>query len=104
MRCSRIATPTLFVLLTCFSQAYGQDDIDSIATQIEQAQSKEIASITDSNAKTETTDLDSLTLDALMKHLNVPGVSIATIKDFKLHWVKAYGLADKKTGLAVNSN
>jgi CubicO group peptidase (beta-lactamase class C family) len=104
MRCSRIATPTLFVLLTCFSQAYGQDDIDSIATQIEQAQSKEIASITDSNAKTETTDLDSLTLDALMKHLNVPGVSIATIKDFKLHWVKAYGIADKKAGLAVNSN
>jgi CubicO group peptidase (beta-lactamase class C family) len=32
-----------------------------------------------------------------MKHHNVPGVSIAVIKDSKLHWTKGYGIKDVTT-------
>lgn len=36
-----------------------------------------------------------------MKHYNVPGVSIAVIKDFKLHWTNGYGIKDVTTGEPV---
>jgi CubicO group peptidase (beta-lactamase class C family) len=39
-----------------------------------------------------------------MKHYGVPGVSVAVIKDYKIHWVKHYGVTDKETGQAVNNN
>ena len=38
---------------------------------------------------------------ALMKQFSVPGVSIAVIKDFQIHWAKGYGVADVETGAAV---
>ena len=38
-----------------------------------------------------------------MKHYGVPGVSIAVIKDYKIHWLKHYGLTDKETGKAVDA-
>ncbi len=44
---------------------------------------------------------DSLSLDALMARFKVPGVSIAVIKDFKIHWAKSYGVADLETGRPV---
>ena len=44
---------------------------------------------------------DSLTIAALMKRLNVPGVSVAVIKDFRIHWAKSYGVADATTGRKV---
>ena len=37
---------------------------------------------------------DSLTLDGLMKRFRVPGVSVAVVRDGRVHWTKAYGLAD----------
>lgn len=37
-----------------------------------------------------------------MQHHGVPGVSIAVIKDYKVHWVKHYGVTDKETNQAVN--
>jgi CubicO group peptidase (beta-lactamase class C family) len=43
-------------------------------------------------------ELDGLTLAALMQHCHVPGLSIALIRDFKIHWVKAYGIADAASG------
>ena len=49
-------------------------------------------------------DLDALDLPALLARLKVPGVSIAVIKDFKLHWVKAYGVADAETGRPVDTD
>lgn len=39
-----------------------------------------------------------------MQHYGVPGVSIAVIKDYKIHWVKHYGIADKETGRLVDKN
>ncbi len=38
-----------------------------------------------------------------MKYYNVPGVSIAVIKDFKIEWAKGYGLADKSKNLPVTA-
>ena len=49
-------------------------------------------------------EFDKLTLPALMQQLQVPGLSIAVVKDFKIHWAKAYGLADAKTGRLVDTN
>ena len=40
---------------------------------------------------------DALTLPQVMERLNVPGVSIAVVKDFQVHWAKAYGVADVTT-------
>ncbi|RFP14763.1 MULTISPECIES: serine hydrolase [unclassified Duganella] len=47
--------------------------------------------------------LDAQSLPALMERLHVPGVSIAVIKDFKLHWAKGYGVADMETGRLVDT-
>lgn len=44
---------------------------------------------------------DSLTLDGLMKRFHVPGVSVAVIWDYQIHWAKSYGVADVETGRAV---
>jgi len=46
--------------------------------------------------------LGTRTVTELMEEFGVPGVSIAVIKDFKIHWVKAYGVADVETGQLVD--
>lgn len=46
---------------------------------------------------------DGLTLRELMQRFRVPSVSIAVIKDFKIHWVKAYGITDVETGQPANT-
>ncbi len=38
-----------------------------------------------------------------MKYYNVPGASIAVIKDFKVDWAKGYGLADKSKNIPVTT-
>jgi CubicO group peptidase (beta-lactamase class C family) len=38
-----------------------------------------------------------------MKRFNVPGVSVAVIHDFEVHWAKGYGIADVATGAPVNT-
>jgi CubicO group peptidase (beta-lactamase class C family) len=45
--------------------------------------------------------LDPFTLQEAMQKFRVPGVSIAVIKDFEIHWAKGYGVADVETGLPV---
>ena len=39
----------------------------------------------------------------LLTQFNVPGVSIAVIKDFKIDWAKGYGVADAATGQPVTT-
>lgn len=42
------------------------------------------------------------TIDELLEHLKVPGISVAVIKDFEVHWEKGYGVADVETGAPVD--
>ncbi|HUU36187.1 MAG TPA: serine hydrolase domain-containing protein [Vicinamibacterales bacterium] len=45
---------------------------------------------------------DALTLVQVMQRLRVPGASVAVVKDFQVHWAKAYGVADVASGRAVD--
>jgi CubicO group peptidase (beta-lactamase class C family) len=47
---------------------------------------------------------DAMSLGALMQRLHVPGVSLAVVKDFRIHWAKAYGVADAKTGRLLDTD
>src|ERR1043165_1109704 len=42
-------------------------------------------------------------VEALLKKFNVPGVSVAVIRDFKIEWTKGYGIADVETGAPVTT-
>jgi len=48
-------------------------------------------------------DVSELSIDELLEHFNVPGVSIAVVRDFDIHWAKGYGIADVESGAAVNT-
>ena len=43
------------------------------------------------------------TIEQLMDEFGVPGVSVAVIKDFEVHWAKGYGIADVDTGAPVDT-
>ncbi len=43
------------------------------------------------------------TIEALMLELGVPGVSVAVIRDFDVHWAKGYGVADVETAAPVDT-
>ena len=43
------------------------------------------------------------TIEQLMKKLGVPGVTVAVIRDFDVHWAKGYGIADVETGRPVDA-
>ena len=42
--------------------------------------------------------LAAMTIQELMDHFNVPGVSIAVIRDFKIHWLKGTVLPTSRPG------
>ena len=48
-------------------------------------------------------DLSTLTIAELMARFNVPGVSIAVVRDHQIHWAKGYGIADVATGAPVDT-
>lgn len=48
-------------------------------------------------------DLSTLTIAELMARFNVPGVSIAVIREHQIHWAKGYGISDVATGAPVNT-
>jgi len=48
-------------------------------------------------------ELGRFTISELMQEFGVPGVSVAVIRDFKVHWAKAYGVADVETSQLVNT-
>ena len=50
-----------------------------------------------------TNDLGNLSLDELRERFEVPGVSVAVIRDFEIHWEKGYGVADVETGARVHT-
>lgn len=46
--------------------------------------------------------LGDLTLPELLDEFGVPGVSVAVIRDFEIHWARGYGVADTETGRRVD--
>jgi CubicO group peptidase (beta-lactamase class C family) len=46
---------------------------------------------------------DGLTITELMQRFRLPAVSVAVIKDFQIHWAKAYGIADVETGQVADT-
>jgi CubicO group peptidase (beta-lactamase class C family) len=46
-------------------------------------------------------ELVPLTLQAAMQKVGVPGLSVAVIKDFEIHWSRGYGIADTVSGAKV---
>jgi len=48
--------------------------------------------------------LDAYSLRELMDLLGIRGVSIAVVHDFKIHWAKAYGIADAASGALVDTD
>jgi CubicO group peptidase (beta-lactamase class C family) len=47
--------------------------------------------------------LDRYTLQEMMQKFHVPGISVAVIKDHEIQWAKGYGVADVKSGQAVDA-
>src|SRR5439155_16536952 len=72
--------------------AAGQDDAGSFIARIEAAQAPYRQGF------------DSLRLEQVMQRFRVPGIGIAVIKDFKIHWAKGYGVADVESGAQVELN
>ena len=48
--------------------------------------------------------LDGYTLRQVMERFHVPGVSVAVIQGFEIHWAKGYGVADVESSAAVETN
>lgn len=88
----RWQSAVLVALLTALpTVSRAQDDAKAIMARIESPQ------VPDRQG------LDGLSLTDLLQRLRVPGVSIAFIKDFRIHWVKSYGVADVESGRLVDS-
>ena len=86
----RTVSTTFIIALLVWRCAVGaQPAADSYAALIEAPQSGRDG------------ELPSLSLDALMQKVGVPGASIAVIRDFEIHWSKGYGLADVTAGTKV---
>jgi CubicO group peptidase (beta-lactamase class C family) len=86
----------IFMFVSLFSwiflkEASGQDDAGKFIRMIENPQFSDQQST------------DALTIEELLARNGVPGVSLAVIKDFKIHWAKGYGTADVKTGAKVDT-
>lgn len=86
-----IAARTLAVLAVAAGTARAQDDPTLLIARIESSQTPNRQGF------------DSLTIPQLLQRLRVPGVSIAVIRDFRVHWLKSYGVADVETGRLVDS-
>ncbi|MBW3534009.1 MAG: beta-lactamase family protein [Gemmatimonadetes bacterium] len=61
----------------------------------------ELAAMIEGPQRPDRGGLDGFSLEALMDELGVPGVSVAVIHDFAVHWTKGYGVADVETGAPV---
>lgn len=47
--------------------------------------------------------LAGLSLDELLARTNTPGISVAVVRDFAIHWARGYGVADAATGRRVDA-
>ena len=80
-------------LSVCASSVAAETSVDDYISRIEAAQSDPGES-----------GLGALTIQELMERYHVPGVSLAVIRDFDVHWAKGYGVADVETGARVGEH
>jgi CubicO group peptidase (beta-lactamase class C family) len=76
----------LIGIVAAFGFAPADADVSVIIAQIEGAQPGGAG------------DSAPLTLAQVMEKHHVPAVSVAVIKDFRIHWARAYGVADSVSG------
>ena len=89
---TRIVLPVLVVLAGAIGSSVvpaAQDGTDAIIARIEGAQTPNRQG------------WDPYSLRELMDRFGVPGASIAVIKDYRIHWTKAFGTADQTTKAPV---
>lgn len=92
----------LLILLLCFfNQWVNAQPINSYSQEIQ----NRIKSV-ENNLRpwTKIKGQPEWTLAERMKHHHVKGISIVVIKDFKIDWAKAYGLADSSSGRPVDTH
>ena len=87
----RAAVATILLAATALSPLSAQDSVAALMARIEGAQTPNRQGF------------DPLTLEQLMQRFRVPGVSIAVIKDYRIHWARGYGVADVATGRKVDT-
>src|SRR5262245_43514765 len=89
---------TIFSVLLFLSGVIGtalpaaQNGADALITQIERPQIPNRQG------------WDPYSLPELMDRFGVPGASIAVIRNYQIHWTKAYGTADQTTKAPVTSD
>jgi len=86
-----VAGSALVGALVCAPRPAAQGEAAAIIARIEARQSPDRQGF------------DSLTLSEVMQRVRVPGLSVAVVKDFQIHWAKAYGVADVATGRMVET-
>ncbi|UCH93549.1 MAG: beta-lactamase family protein, partial [Candidatus Aminicenantes bacterium] len=86
----------IIVLFTCFVFCFYSALVGSVQPEIEKLEKGLLPPVL---IKGDTP----WTLTERMMHHKVPGVSIAVIKDFKLHWTKGYGFMDITTRSPVTA-
>jgi CubicO group peptidase (beta-lactamase class C family) len=82
----RTAVAASLLALTVVGRGAAQQPADRFVAAIEAAQTGREG------------ELVSLTLDAAMQKAGVPGLSVAVIHDFAIHWTRGYGMADAVSG------
>src|SRR5688572_3958447 len=82
---------TLFCILLAFSPGGAAND-PAVAAMIARIEGAQVPN---------RQGYDGFTLAQLMEKARVPGMSIAVIKDFQIHWAKGYGQADVAAGTPV---
>jgi CubicO group peptidase (beta-lactamase class C family) len=89
---------TLVATFTSFAPsgpAAAPPDDTSVATMMARVEGRQVP---------DRQGFDGLTLAQLMERFRVPGVSVAVIKDYEIHWAKGYGVADLTAGVPVTTD
>jgi CubicO group peptidase (beta-lactamase class C family) len=86
-----LASTVLALALGLVSHLNAQSDAAAMMARVEGVQSGQ-------------RELNALTLAGVMQRFNVPGTSVAVIKDSAVHWAKGYGLADVESKRIVETN
>jgi CubicO group peptidase (beta-lactamase class C family) len=95
-RCILMATlAATCISLTPTGPAAAPPDGDAVAAMMARIEGRQVP---------DRQGFDGLTLTQLMERFRVPGVSVAVMKDYEIHWAKGYGIADVTAGVPVTTD